>query len=157
MCMKSVNISSVFYDDDLSELGGRLQFGKVVNEVTTVEDFDGNNIVENLTIVSFASALSSDQDQQLVKKYELLWQFGTVINDVFTAKSIAKDIFDTEINKVEEIPEITCKSFTNQIFKFTLRNYKIEQPGNHYLKVYIREAGKNEKWQIQSMNTIFVK
>lgn len=157
MCMKSVNISSVFYDDDLSELGGCLQFGKAINEVISTKDFEGNNIIKNLTIVSFACALSSDQDPKLNKKYELLWQFGTVINDAFVAKSIAKDVFDTEINKIEEISKITCKSFTNQVFKFTLRNYKIEKPGKYYLKVYIREAGKNEKWQIQSMNTIFVR
>lgn len=157
MCMKSVNISSVFYDDDLSELGGRLHFGKIVNEVATSTDFEGNSIIERLTVVSFVSALSSDHDPQLDKKYELLWQFGTVIGNDFVAKSLAKDVFDTEINKVDEIPEITCKSFTNQVFKFTLRNYKIDQPGNYYLKIYIREAGNGQKWQIQSMNTIFVK
>ena len=157
MCMKSVNISSVFFNDDLSELGGHTQFGKVIDEVTTVKDFDGNDIIENLTVVSFVCALSSDNDPHLTKKYELLWQFGTVIDDNFDAKSVSKNFFDTEINKVEEIPKITCKSFTNQIFKFTLRNYKIEQFGKYYLKVYIREAGDKGKWQIQSMNKITVK
>ena len=50
-----------------------------------------------------------------------------------------------------------CLKGDNRVFKFTLRNYKIESYGMYYLKVYIREVGDNGKWQIQSMNNIMIK
>lgn len=156
MCMKNVNISTVFFNDELSELGGHTQFGKVLDEITTVKDYNGDDVIDNLTIVSFVCALSSDEDKNLEKKYELLWQFGTVVEDKFQPKSISRNILDTNVNKVEQILKITCKSFTNQIFKFTLRNYKIDQAGPHYLKVYIRDEGEQGEWQIQSMSRIIV-
>ena len=83
MCMKNVNISSVFYDDDLSEIGGQVQLGKIVTELPASKDFDGNIVIENLSIATYVSALSSDHDEDLTNEYELLWQFGTIVNNAF--------------------------------------------------------------------------
>lgn len=159
MCMKNVNVTAFFCDSDLSELGGTVQLGKFIDEikVTPVPGSDGErNIISNLTIVTFVNAISGTDDSDLIKEYDMLWTFEPMGEDKSERKQIASDILDVKKNKFDQKNVTVCRSFSNQILKFTLRDFEvtaIDKP--YWLKIFMRETGQ-QQYQIQSINTIKV-
>lgn len=153
--MKSVNIVTVFFDSDLSDFMGNAQFGKKIKKIVAKKDIYGQkNIINNICIVTFFNAMSSDEDEELTNKYDILWTFGHLEDDNFVNEKIAISDIDVSVNKIDKIENVTCKSFTNQFLKINLENYEVKTPGKYYLKVYLRKKNGDQDavWQAQSIN-----
>ncbi len=159
MCMKNVNITSVVCDRDQSEIGGAVQTGKVLDEIL-VRKYIGVGeeafLIDSLTVFSFANAFAEFECVELKKKYNLLWVLESANISKYEQLQLAETVYDTTVNQIDG--GANGRAFSNQIFKFTLRDVKIKNSNERYfLKVYIKEEGSDEKWQIQSINSIYVK
>lgn len=156
MCMKNLNLSTIFCDSDLSEVYGSVQLGKFIKETKAIPTSDEEKfMIDDLTIVTIVSAISDSNDPNLQKKYDILWTLEPLNANENDRIQLAADTLDVNKNKIEKNMHI-CRSFSNQILKFTLRNLALPKVNeNYFLKVFLRE--KNEtKWQIQSINSIKV-
>lgn len=156
MCMKNLNLSTIFCDSDLSEVYGSVQLGKFIKETKAIPTSDEKKfMIDDLTIVTIVSAISDSNDPNLQKKYDILWTLEPLNANENDRIQLAADTLDVNKNKIEKNMHI-CRSFSNQILKFTLRNLALPKVNeNYFLKVFLRE--KNEtKWQIQSINSIKV-
>lgn len=158
MCMKNMNITTEFFDSDLSDYAGVLQFGKALGSIKAVQRSE-KNFIDNLTIATFVCAMSSSDDEELIQKYKIRWTFGKISkndNDViFDSYVVSEAIFDPNINKKNKVSTAVGHSFSNQIFKFTLRDFEIDCADEYYLKVFIQPV-QCEEWFLQSMNSISV-
>ena len=159
MCVKNMNVATEFYESDLSEYAGLAKFGKVIESVNAELRDDGRRYIDQLTIATFICAMSSSEDPDLTKKYNIRWTFGKVHSEEgkesFQYFVVAEAAFNPQKNRKEKKPQAICRHFSNQLFKFTLRDYEIDEECDYYLKVFLRE--ENEKtWILQSMNFIRV-
>lgn len=155
--MKNVNVSVVFCDGDLSELGGAVKLGKFIDEIKVTTESNGSyRIANDLTVVTIVSAISGSNDDDLQKEYDILWTFEPVDADDSKRLQIAKSVLDVKKNKINKNSTNICRSFSNQIFKCTLRDLEISEVDKPYLlKIFMREKSES-KWQIQAMNSIQV-
>lgn len=160
MCMKNINVVADFYESDLSTFSGPMKFGEVLECVKAKKGPDGKRYIDQLTVATLICAMSSSEDPDLLKKYKVRWTFGRVKTD-----SDGKDSFEYYVvsdaefnpmkNKKEKISQAICRHFSNQTFKFTLRDYEVSEAGDYYLKVFLK--GESETtWTLQSMNYINV-
>ena len=159
MCMENVNISTAFFESDLSEINGAVQFGKRIDKVVYPADsLNGGAKICSLTIATFASAISSSKDEQLENEYEIMWMLEPQGGKHDDRIRLATSIFDVKKNKTDKRFVDVCRSFTNQTFKFTIRDLSLPcGDGVYFLKVFLRRRGNTEEWQIQSINSIEVK
>lgn len=158
MCMKSVNINTIFYEGDLACFTGEERYGKILKQIKAVKNQNNEYTIGNLVVYTMFNAMSSSEDKNLSNKYELLWTFGYVKDDKFYNNKIGLQDIDTTKNKVSN-SIVSARSFTNQSFNFMLNNYIVSEPGLYYLKVYIRKMDadvSNAEWQVQSINFIEV-
>ncbi len=144
MCMKNVNISTVFCLENTDGLY------ELVREIVV----EAQN-VRGLRLITLFSAMSSSEDENLTKKYNLMWTFGKFNDGKFKNDVIAQETVDTEEDKHTNT-SLSTRSFKTQNFIIPLDKYSFDTSGEYFLKVYIREtdAEKNEKWQIQTINSI---
>lgn len=157
MCMKSVNINNLFFEDDLSGLGTSMRFGDLKSSIKVSKDSNNNYCINRLYVLCYFTAMSSkSEDPDLTNVYDVMWTFGCVNGDnVFDNKKIAETVIDTKVNKIEK-PVVSSRSFTNQTRTLELKNYPINELGKYYLKTYIRKNGTTDDWQIQSITSIDV-
>lgn len=160
MCIKNMNIATDFYESDLSAYSGSTQFGRVIEKVKAPLRDDGKHYINELTIATTICALSSHEDPDLTKKYDIRWTFGTVKSDAqgedyFDYYIVSDSEFNPIKNKKEKKSRAICHHFSNQTFKFTLRDYEVAEPGEYYLKVFLRSTD-GSAWTLQSMNYINV-
>lgn len=157
MCMKNINVSAVFCDQDLSELCGAVKLGEFIDEIEVVPSSDGRcNVINNLTVVTIVSAISDSNDPELQKKYDILWTFEPMGADINERRQLAIDTLDLKKNKFDSKSFNVCRSFSNQIFKFTVRGLEITSVDKPYwLKIFLKEKDE-DKYEIQSINSIKV-
>lgn len=154
MCMKNVNISTVFCNQDLSKIGGFVRLGDFIDEIQVEQTAPNKYMIDKLTIVTFASAISGSNDIDLTKEYDILWLFESINGEEQERIQLAANTYDVKNNKVDMQAMEVCRSFSNQIFKFTLRHFIIRNFDCVYLlKTFMREKGKTT-FEIQSINSI---
>lgn len=159
MCMKNINVTTEFYEKDLSGYSGAVQMGQVI-DCLTAQCKDGKYYIDELTINTLICAMSSSDDPDLTNKYAVRWTLGTIETnegkDVFDYYIISDAEFDPMKNRKGKKPNAICRHFSNQSFKFTLRDYEITKEGDYYLKVFLK-GNADDKWILQSMNFIQIK
>lgn len=159
MCMKNVNINTLFFEDDLSGISEKTRYSEMLSSITAKQNNINEYYIERLYIYTKFNAMSSEkEDPDLSKKYDLMWTFGCMINEnTFDNTILGTSLVDSSEDKVSN-PFVSSRSFTNQNRTLALKNYKVNVPGTYYLKVYIREHNDHtdSEWQIQSFNTIEV-
>lgn len=156
MCMKNVNISTAFCDRDLSEIGGSVKLGNFIDEIEAKLNSEGSYFLEQLTVVTFASAISGSNDTNLVEEYDILWILESACENENDRIQLAANTYDVKNNKIDMQSVKACRSFSNQIFKFTLRDLELKYIDNLYLlKTFMRKKGENT-FEIQSINSIKV-
>lgn len=160
MCVKNMNVSTDFYETDLSAYSGAIQFGKVVENVKATLKDNGKHCIDELTVSTLICAMSSSEDPDLTRKYDVRWTFGTVEpnaqgKESFSYYVVSDAEFNPLKNKKEKKSQAICRHFSNQSFKFTLRDYEVSTAGEYYLKVFLKAEGENT-WILQSMNYINV-
>lgn len=154
MCMKNVNITTIFSDNDPSEIGGPIRVGTVSENVVGVQVCDANRVlVDGLTVTTFANAFAETEEGELDKKYRILWVLESSNIDSSEKIQLVEAMYDTSLNKRARESNKICRSFSNQIFKFTLRGLLLNDYGRYFLKIYLKEK-EDDEWQIQSINTI---
>lgn len=154
MCMKSVNINNTFFEENLSGINGNLRFGESKTKIKALLDSNSNYYINKLYILLNFSAMSSSEDRNLTNVYDIIWTFGCLNSQSdFENKTIAKTIIDTTCNKTTN-SVISARSFTNQIRLVELKDYKIDELGQYYLKTYIKKHGTDDTWQVQSITSI---
>ncbi len=154
MCMKDLNVSTIFCES-VSIENEKISFCNSFEEVPVDStDYDTKYVAKRLNVVSFFSALSTDEDKDLTKKYDVLWTLGFVDdNGEFVNQEIGKAVFDVSRNKIEEVQGVSNRSFTNQIVIIDLDSHRFKKLGKYFLKVYLKESGKEQQlWQLQTMN-----
>lgn len=171
MCMKSVNMTTAFYEDDLSGINGVIKYGEMISQVTAKTDNEGNHYIDRLYIFTAFSAISSkEEDPDLTNKYDVMWTLGDLNETVFDNKIITEQIIDAAKNKISN-PLVSARNFSNQSIVPVIKNFKVDRPGKYYLKIYIKKHidmtienndnnsndAENIEWQIQSINSIDVK
>lgn len=157
MCMKSININNIFYEDDLSSFSQNPKFGEIKTQVKAIKNKDGKYFIGRLYIFcSFTAMSSKEEDPKLTNVYDVMWTFGCVNSDnTFDNKKIAETIFDTTENKIDN-STVSTRSFCNQNRIVELKDYQIEETGKYYLKTYIKKSNTDVDWQIQSITSIDV-
>lgn len=156
MCMKSVNISNIFYEDNLSGFNGNLRFGEIKTKIKAIKDINNKYYINRLYVLCNFTAMSSSEDSHLTNIYDIMWTFGCLnSNNIFDNKQIAETVIDTKINKTDN-PTVSSRSFTNQFRIVELKDYPIDELGKYYLKTYIKKTGTNDDWQVQSITAIDV-
>lgn len=156
MCMKNVNISTVFCDQDLSKIGGSVKLGDFIDEIEAKLNSEGSYFLEQLTVVTFASAISGSNDTNLVEEYDILWILESAGENENDRIQLAVNTYDVKNNKIDMQSVKACRSFSNQIFKFTLRDLKLKYIDSLYLlKTFMRKKGE-KTFEIQSINSIKV-
>lgn len=154
MCMKSINITSIFVEDDFNNVADGFVYDRRLTKIKTEKNSNGENTIK-LNIITFFNAMSFDEDEKLEKKYDIMWTFGYMDSEGdFNNKVLGTAIFDTSIEKID-ISQVSKKVFTNQSKRIIYNHYVIDEIGTYYLKVYIRETG-SDGWQIQAINQIEV-
>lgn len=160
MCVKNMNVSTDFYESDLSAYSGSMQLGRVVESIKADLREDNKYYIDELTIATLICAMSSSEDPELTKKYNIRWTFGTIESDQsgeerFEYYVVSDAEFNPLKNKKEKRSQAICRHFSNQTFKFTLRDYEVSKSGDYYLKVFLKGEGETT-WTLQSMNYINV-
>ena len=152
MCMKSVNITTVFVEDDLSNIAEGIVFDRQISRIKAEKNNNGENTVK-LNIVTLLNAMSSDEDPDLTNVYDIMWTFGCLKDDEFYNQNIGFTVFDTAKCKINN-EKVSLRQFTNERRKLVLNHFVIDTLGTYYLKVYIKKADTEQKWQIQYINSI---
>lgn len=156
MCMKNVNVNTIFTEKDPTDDCGRVSFGSLANEIQARVTDNNNIVVDKLTIVTFFNAFSEDEDGELDKKFGVQWMLES--SDVVNKRRIllAESDYDTAKNKRDKMENKTCRSFSNQIYIIKTKNIELTEEGRYFLKVYLK-GNEEDLWQIQSINTIYIK
>ncbi len=152
MCMKSVNITTMFVEDDLCRVAEGIVSERQLLKLRA-EKNSNNEYTVNLNVVTFLNAMSSDEDPQLENVYDIMWTFGCLKEDKFDNTNIGLTIFDTAKCKMFN-EKVSIRQFTNERRKLVFNHYIIDTLGTYYLKVYIKKANTEQSWQIQSINSI---
>lgn len=165
MCMKKINVCTEFYESDLSEFCGSIRFGNMIESIKAIEREDKKIYIDGLTIATNICAMSSDDDPELTKTYSIKWTFGKIKNygnnnESFERFVISEAVFSPFNNRKNKTTNAICRHFSNQLYKFTLSDYEIENSEgkdteDYYLKVFLKEDSDG-KWTLQSMNYIKV-
>lgn len=155
MCMKSVNINNMFYEDDLSGFSKNLKFGEIKTQVKAIKNANDKYFISRLYILCNITAMSSkEEDENLTNVYDIMWTFGYVNSEnTFDNKKIAESVVDTNMNKIDD-STVSSRSFCNHIRIVELKDYPVDKIGKYYLKTYIKKANENSNWQIQSITSI---
>ena len=157
--MKNVNVTSIFCDNDPSQIGGVIKFGNILDEIIAQEGQDNKIIVDELTVVTFINAFAETREGELNKKYDILWTLESSNAEDTEMLQLVETKYDSAANQMHKDENKTCRSFSNQIYKFTIRCLELKSGiGRYFLKIYLRDNGQTDaKWQIQSINSISVK
>lgn len=160
MCMKNINVSTVFTTDVSFSQVGSIDLGRMVDDFTAVRGSVENEqfYVNGLTIFTFVSAISSaETDPELDKEYDIRWTFEPIIpNDNSKRNVLADTRLDVSRNRFKKDDGKICRHFSNQPFRIVLRDYPIRFVDCDYLlKVYLKEK-EDETWEIQTINKIYI-
>lgn len=150
--MKSVNVTTMFVEDDLSNIAEGYVSDRQIFKIKAEKNSNGEHTIK-LNIVTFLNAMSSDEDNNLSNRYEIMWTFGCLENNSFENKVLGTTYFDTAKEKKYH-EAVSTRQFTNERRKLVVDHYVIENLGTYYLKVYIKLADSEDSWQIQSINSI---
>lgn len=163
MCVKNVNISTVFCDGDLSTVSGSVQLGRFLDEITALKcesegSEPGKYKIDGLTIAAMVCCISDSEDKNLDRQYDITWTFEPLHKDVGDNHvRVASGLLDEAKNRVMASPPLICRSFSNQSFRFTLRDFVIDVVNDVYLlKTFLKPKDQDVPWQIQSINSIRV-
>ncbi|MBQ4572143.1 MAG: hypothetical protein IJA80_02550 [Clostridia bacterium] len=149
--MKSVNITTMFVEDDLSNIAEGIVSDRQVFKIKAEKNNNEKSV--NLRIVTFLNAMSSNEDPFLENVYDIMWTLGCVKDGEFDNTNIGTTIFDTAKCKIKN-EKVSARQFTNERRKLILNHYVIDTLGTYYLKVYIKKANTELPWEIQSINSI---
>lgn len=155
--MKNINITTLFFEQDWSELGGKTVLGEPLSKIKAIASNDEPYKIERLTILTLVNAISCAEDMNLDKTYDILWTFEPANGTNKNQKQLAQSLLNVGYNKINknDYNQIN-RSFSNQLYKFTLRDLKIDSINKLYVfKVFLKEPSADE-WQVQSINSLFV-
>lgn len=108
-----------------------------------------------MVIVTLLNAFSEEEEGELDKKFNIQWILENSNNYDRKRILLAETVYDTAKNKREKNENKTCRSFSNQICAVVSKKLELQE-GRYFLKVYLREK-EEDMWQIQSINTVYVK